>query len=424
MGTTIHGGPVQVIHNEHLTRLFEVHDEVDFDRFNGWFRGAGTFRALRFCKFCFPGGRESLEVAHVTGGPCVLTNPASPRSEPYGFRHILKGETGMQAGKSRWFWVVVAFLAVVLVGPPGLAKEKQPPEGKVAVVNGSVITLADFDREMGRVQQRLFGRGKPPGGSQLSEIKKEVLENLINHELIYQESQKKGITIDEAAVDEQMKKWKGRFSSEAEFKSWLSKENLSEAAIESRFKRNMAIQQFIDKEFVQRITVSDEESKTYYDSNPDLFKQPEQVRARHILIKVDSGVDESQKVQARKKMEKIQEKVRKGEDFAALAKESSEGPSSARGGDLGYFRRGQMAKSFEEAAFTLRPGEVSDIVETEFGYHVIKVIDKKPETTIAYDDIKDRLEKHLKREKVRKEVRLHVEKLKEKAKVERFLSKD
>jgi peptidyl-prolyl cis-trans isomerase C len=170
--------------------------------------------------------------------------------------------------------------------------------------------------------------------------------------------------------------------------------------------------------------VSDEESKTYYDSHPDLFKQPERVRARHILIKVDPGADESQKAEARKKIKEIQEKVQKGEDFAALAKESSEGPSSAKGGDLGYFRRGQMVKSFEEAAFRLQPGEVSEIVETGYGYHLIMVIDKKPETTIAYKDVKDRLEQHLKREKVRKEVSLYVEKLEEKAKVERFLTKD
>ena len=327
----------------------------------------------------------------------------------------------METKHNRWFWGLVTVLVLALVASPALTGEKQPPEGKVAVVNGSVITRADFDREMSRVKKRLFGMGKPLSDSQLSEIKKQVLENLIASELLYQESQKQGITVDEAAINEQVRKLKERFSSEAEFKSALSKANLSEAAIKSQFKRGMAIQQFIDKQFVQKITVSGKESKAYYDSHPDLFKQPEQVRASHILIKVDPGGDESRKVEARKKLEKIQEKLQKGEDFASLAKEFSEGPSSAKGGDLGYFRRGQMVKPFEEAAFTLRPGEVSDIVETEFGYHLIKVIDKKPETTIAYEDIKDKLEHHLKQEKVQREVSLYVEKLKDKAKVERFL---
>jgi len=351
-----------------------------------------------------------------------MTLPTAPfRKE---FSQVLtygQGGINMEAKQSKWFWVFGAALALALTSSPALAGEKQTPQGKVAVVNGSVINRVDFDREVNRVQQRLSRMGKPLSDSQLSEIKKEVLENLINHELFYQESQKQGITVDEVAINEKVKKLKERFPSEAEFKSALSKANLSEDAIKSQFRRGMAIEQFIDKEFVEKITVSDKESKGYYDSHPDLFKKPEQVRASHILIKVDPGEDESQKVEARKKMEEIQEKAQKGEDFAALAKKFSEGPSSAKGGDLGYFGRGQMVKPFEEKAFALKPGEVSDIVETRFGYHLIKVMEKKPETTIAYEDIKDRLEQDLKREKVRKEVSLYVEKLKEKAKVERFL---
>ncbi len=284
----------------------------------------------------------------------------------------------MGASQSRWFWVFgPAILALGLTSSLALAEEKQAPRDKVAVVNGSVIKRADFDREMGRVLQRLSRKDKPLSDSQVSEIKKDVLENLINSELLYQESQKHGITVDEVAVNEQLRKLKERFSSEAEFKSALSKANLSEDTMKSHLKRGMAIQRFIDKQFVQKIEVSDKESKAYYDGHPDLFRQAEQVRASHILIKVDPGADESQKAEARKKMEEIQEKVQKGEDFAALAKEFSEGPSSARGGDLGYFGRGQMVKPFEEKAFALRTGEVSDIVETQFGYHLIKVMDRK-----------------------------------------------
>lgn len=327
----------------------------------------------------------------------------------------------MEAKHSRWSGVPIMILALAFVALSALAGEKQPPVGKVAVVNGSVITQGDFDREMGRVKQRLSRMGKLPADSELSEIKKQVLESLINRELLYQESQKQGIIVADKTIDEQLRKLKGRFSSEAEFKSALSDANLSEDAIKSKVKQGMAIQQFIDKEFVQKITVSDKESKTYYDGHPEVFKQPGQVRASHILIKVDPGADESQKVEARRKLDKIQGRLEKGEDFAALAKEFSEGPSSANGGDLGYFKKGQMVKPFEEAAFTLEPGKVSDIVETEFGYHLIKVIDKKPGKTIAYEEIRGTLERHLKQEKVQREVNLYVEKLKEKAKVERFL---
>jgi peptidyl-prolyl cis-trans isomerase C len=148
------------------------------------------------------------------------------------------------------------------------------------------------------------------------------------------------------------------------------------------------------------------------------------VRASHILIKVDPKADESQRATARKKIDKIQQKLQQGEDFAALAKEFSQGPSSVKGGDLGYFGRGQMVKPFEKAAFGLMPGDVSGIVETRFGYHLIKVIERRPETTMAFKDIKGRLGRYLMQEKVRREVNLYVQKLKKKAKVERFITED
>ena len=330
----------------------------------------------------------------------------------------------MQKKRGRLFGAIITTLALALVASWALAGEKQPSENRVAVVNGVVITQADFDREMSVVQHRLTSRGKPLSNPKLSEIRKEVLENLIDRELLYQESQKEKIQVDEAAVNKQLVTLKKRFPNEAEFKTALSKANLTEGTVKSQLKREMATQQLIEKEFGQKITVSDKETKAYYHNHLDSFKQPEQVHASHILIKVDPQADESQKAEARKKLEKVREELKKGEDFATLAKEFSQGPSSAKGGDLGYFSRGQMVKPFEDAAFALKPGEVSDIVETKFGYHLIKVTEKKPATTIAYADIKDRLQQYLKQEKVRKELSQYIEKLKEKAKVERFLTEN
>jgi peptidyl-prolyl cis-trans isomerase C len=158
--------------------------------------------------------------------------------------------------------------------------------------------------------------------------------------------------------------------------------------------------------------------KAYYDANLESFKQPEQVKARHILVKLEEQAEESKKTEAREKIEMVQGKLKKGEDFSTLAKEYSEGPSSSKGGDLGYFSRGQMVKPFEDAAFAMQPGEVSEIVKTRFGYHLIEVTDKKPETTVAYDEIKDRLGQYLKQQKLQKEMALYVETLKSKARVE------
>jgi len=330
----------------------------------------------------------------------------------------------MQQRAKRAFWAPIMAFALASVVSLSVAGEKNLSQDKAAVVNGSVITQADLEREMAGAQRRLSGMGKPLDDAQLVEIKKKAIERLIERELLYQESQKKGIKVDEAAVNEQFETLKKRFPSEAELKNALTKMNMSEPNVKSQFARGMAIQKFIDNELVQKITVSDKEIKTYYDSNPDFFRQSEQVRASHILIKVDPQAEESQKAEARKALEKIQLKLKEGDDFSALAKESSQCPSSAKGGDLSYFKRGQMAKPFEDAAFALKPGEVSDIVETRFGYHLIKVVDKKPKSMIPYQDVKDRLGQYLKQEKARKEVSLYLEKLKQEAKIERFLAEE
>lgn len=325
-----------------------------------------------------------------------------------------------QRGK-RAFWAPIMALALASVVSLSVAGEKNLSKDKAAVVNGTVITQADLEREMDGARQRASRMGKPLGASQLLEIKKEAIERLIERELLYQESKKKGTKVDEAALKEQIEAMKKRFPSEAEFKNALTKMNLSEASMKAEFRRGMAIQEFVDKEFVQKTTVSDKDKKAYYDSNPNFFKQPEQVKASHILVNVDPKGDASQKAEARKKIEEVKKKLKKGEDFAALAKEYSQCPSSAKGGDLGFFKQGQMVKPFEEVAFALKPGKVSDIVETRFGYHVIKVVDKKPASTIPYEEVKDRLGEYLKQDKVKKEVSLYLEKVKQKAKIERFL---
>jgi peptidyl-prolyl cis-trans isomerase C len=320
-----------------------------------------------------------------------------------------------------WIITIVTGLALALMALPLLAAEKQTSADKAAVVNGSVITKKDLERELSRTTEQLLQMGRPVSDDQLSEMKKRMLDNLIAYELLYQESKKKGVKVAAATVDEKINELKKQYPDEAQFKKMLSGSDLTEADLKSHMKRGIAIEQLVDKEIVQKITVSDKEVKDYYDSNLDRFKQPEQVKASHILIKVDPEADKSEKAKARKQIETIQKKVKKGEDFGALAKEYSGCPSSTKGGDLGYFGRGQMVKPFEEAAFALKPGEVSDIVETRFGYHLIKVTDKKPPTTVPFEEVKEGISGHLKQQQVREKVLAYVEQLRGKAKVEIFL---
>ncbi|MDY6953004.1 MAG: peptidylprolyl isomerase [Thermodesulfobacteriota bacterium] len=328
----------------------------------------------------------------------------------------------MQKKGRTWLWTWLMAFSIISVCVAARAADKEVPSqdkvAKVAVVNGTVITQAQFDREFRLGKRRFHMGGKTLTDSNLSAIRKDTLERLIDAELLYQASQKKGIKASEADLDERLKK---RFPDNGEFKKICERMNLSEAALKSQFLRGMAIQALIEQEIVQKIEVPEKEIKEYYNSRPESFKQPEQVQASHILIKVDPEAEASKKAEARKKIEDIQKKLEKGEDFSALAKEVSQCPSSAKGGDLGYFRRGQMVKPFEEVAFSLKPGVVSDIVETKFGYHLIKVEDKKSAATTPYEDVKEMILENLKREKVQKEVELYVVKLKEEAKVERSL---
>ena len=197
--------------------------------------------------------------------------------------------------------------------------------------------------------------------------------------------------------------------------------NLTEDEVRVQIQRGLAIRELIDQKVASKVVITDEETRAYYDGNSQLFQQPEQVKASHILIKVEPTADDAKKAEARKKIVEVQQKLKDGGDFAALAKEYSQGPSGSKGGDLGYFKRGQMVKPFDDVAFSMKTNEVSDLVETRFGYHLIKVYDKKPEQTLAYADVKDKIAQRLKQEKVEKDATLYVENLKKGAKVEKSL---
>lgn len=319
------------------------------------------------------------------------------------------------------FWRLLIVLTLITLASPAYVGESQSAEQKVAVVNGTVINQAEFDSEMNRVLERLQRTGRFPNDLERSQIKKQVLENLIARELLYQESQKKGIKVDQKEIEAQLTALKGRFPSEVEFKNALSTMNLTEADLRFQFERDLAIRKLLDDQIGGKSTVSEKESRAYYDSNLESFKKPEQVRASHILIKVDPGADEAKKAEARTKIESLQAKLKNGEDFGALAKEYSEGPSGPKGGDLGFFGRGQMVKPFEETAFSMKPGQVSGMVETRFGYHLIMVTERTPESTLSYEEVKDRLEQYLKQQKVQEAIAAYVETLKGKAKIERFV---
>ena len=316
---------------------------------------------------------------------------------------------------------ITIIMTLILASVSAFAADIKAPEEKVAAVNSVIISKGEFDRELDFFVRRAASGGKQIPDFQMAQMKNEVLESLINRELLFQESKKKGVQVKSEAVSDQLKNIQQRYPNKDEFKKLLNDMGLTESDLQAQIAHGMAIQKLIDEEVADKIKISDEETKSYYDANPQLFQQPEQVKASHILIKVDANATDAQKAEARKKIKEVQQKVQKGEDFATLAKTYSEGPSGPRGGDLGYFRRGQMVKPFEAVAFSLKLNETSDIVETRFGYHLIKVVGKKPAKKMTYAEVKDRLNDRLKKQKMASETNAYIENLRKGTKIEKFL---
>jgi len=318
------------------------------------------------------------------------------------------------------------FLGVSLVGTLHAQKPEQQPAagGKAAVVNGVVIQEEEVNRGLLYQQQRMLATtGQMIKPDMMPEARKMVLENLIDRELLYQQSRKKGISIKDAEVNEQLDRLKKQYPNEQAFKDSMAEDHLTEDTVKSRIKMNLAVQQFVEKEFEGKVQVTEAEAKAFYDGHPEYFTEPETIRASGILIKTDVKSDAAKKEEARKKMEDIQKRVQKGEDFAILAKDFSQDASAAQGGDLGTIPRGRMPKALDDAAFSLKPGEVSNVLETELGFHLIKVHEKKPERVVPLKDVEEKIRQHLSNQKLKQMVDEHLNEVKKTAKIERISTK-
>ncbi|RLB85525.1 MAG: hypothetical protein DRH24_01855 [Deltaproteobacteria bacterium] len=190
--------------------------------------------------------------------------------------------------------------------------------------------------------------------------------------------------------------------------------------LKENIKKSLPYNKLFEPQFEGKIDVTETEANDYYNKNSAQFQVPEQVRASHILIKPDTSEPNTSlndaKAAAKAKAEKLLEKAKQpGADFAKLAKDNSSCPSSAKGGDLNFFKRGQMVPEFDKVAFELKPGQISDVVETRFGYHIIKVTDKKEASTKSFEEVKKDLILMLKNKKKQAAVREYIESLKAKA---------
>ncbi len=252
----------------------------------------------------------------------------------------------------------------------------------------------------------------------MNALKSQVLDVLIGQQLLWQDAEKKGIVATDDEVEQAVAQTKSKFPSEQAYLDRIKQSGFTEEGYREDLKRQLSARRYVVEELAKQVSVTDAEIDEFYKDNLERMQRPEQVHARHILIKVAPDADEATDKAAREKIEKVHEEAKSGADFAELAKTHSEGPSAPQGGDLGFFGRGQMVGPFEDAAFALQPGELSDVVRTQFGYHVIKSEERRGGDTASKEEATDQIRDYLKQQKLQERVEQEVTALREAAKVE------
>lgn len=299
----------------------------------------------------------------------------------------------------------------------------------VATVNGKTITEQELGSRVA-VMMKQFGAklaSLPPQYAEQVQkrVRDQVFENLVAERLLDEQVIAAKIQITDADILAEMTKVGAQQQPPItleQFKTTAAAQGRDFEQLKKDFGRGMGYRKLTESQLGDKMKVSDEEAKQYYDANAKEFEIPEQVRASHILVKTepkDPNADPNQvKAAAKEKATKLLKQVKDGGDFAAIAKENSDCPSAAQGGDLGSFSRGRMVKPFEDAAFAMKVGDVSDLVETQFGYHIIKVTEHKDAGVTPFEEAKAAIIDELSRQKRDTAIRQYIDSLKAKAKIE------
>jgi peptidyl-prolyl cis-trans isomerase C len=253
-------------------------------------------------------------------------------------------------------------------------------------------------------------------------FRRDALEYLVSQELIAQEGKKLKMEPVDEEVDKELNGVKQRFPSQEAFEELLKAEGFTEEKLRGFIKRAMTVRKVLEanvKPLAKPVTVKDIEA--FYEENKDRFVEPEKVKASHILIQISPDATEQEKADAKSTLQTALEEAKGGSDFAELAKKHSQCPSASQGGDLGYFTRGRMVPEFEEAAFKLEPGQISDIVETQFGYHIILVQDKTPKRQLDIEEVGKKIKEVLSDKEMDTALKAWLKPIREEAKVEILL---
>jgi peptidyl-prolyl cis-trans isomerase C len=303
-------------------------------------------------------------------------------------------------------------------GAPPQPVPAQLPE-VIARVNGEAISKADFEAAVKALEAQA---GQQVPAEQRDTVFRGVLDQLVGYRLLIQETKTRKVTVTDAELEARIGQIKQQFPSEEAFKQVLEQRGLTLEKLRSDAGDDLRVTKMLQSELESKIAVTPAQIDDFYKQNPAQFQQGEAVRASHILIAFPENADAAAKQAARAKAEAVLKDVKAGKDFATLAKANSQDPGSApNGGDLGFFQRGQMVPAFDDAAFKLAPGEVSEIVETNFGYHIIKVAEKQASRTVPLDEVRPQVQQFLEGQSRQAQTQAFVQALKAKGKVEIFI---
>lgn len=335
-------------------------------------------------------------------------------------------------------WIVVAaFVATIFfVWGMDLGRRQESVErSSAAVVNGEPISYEEFGQYWEQQYRQLFGQTEEdPTPQEVQRLRNDLTDNMIDNLLLRQLAQRLRLTVLDEEVagriyNQQAFQQNGKFSQEkylqllnysrispADFEREQAQSILaakvnqalrdavvvSDADVRAYFqarsrKLKLLVAEFPWQRYLPRAAITDTQIEDYYQYHRAEFDQPEEVAASHILVRVSANASEEEKLTAKLKLENLRNEIVKGNDFAEMAREHSDDPGSAgKGGDLGYFRRGAMVKPFEEAAFGLKAGELSQPVETPFGFHLIKVTGRKEAKPSTLAGVRDKILENLK----------------------------
>jgi len=294
------------------------------------------------------------------------------------------------------------------------------PAAVIVRVNGVDITRGEVLEMMNVAMQQLAGRVSPQQMPQIQgQMYEQIKNDLITKTLIDAAVAKANVVISNEEVTEAINQIKANIPPGQSLEAALAAQGTSMEELQENIKNDMATRKFLEEKTVGIQDATVEEAQEFYDTNPENFVKQESVSASHILIKTDGATNDVQKAEMKAQLEDIRAKIIAGEmTFAEAAQQSSACPSSAQGGSLGTFAKGQMVPEFEVAAFTQEIDEVGDIVETQFGYHIVLVTERVEEGVVPFDEAKDQIIAYLSGQKKQEAVAAYIKSLRDSATIE------